>query len=152
LFFKTILNSEQYNFAGKQNPILDMIYSHVPGTSLYFKEQNNETLLIWNVYPHSILNFNFKIYSNISSIQQTFINPNSGIVFGIDFNYNSTDKYVKDFRGDSLVCFFNIENTFCDDFILDFNEESYKRNNGKNKLGYILSSKLNNKFYKIFIM
>ncbi len=142
LLFKTIISPDSYNFAGKQNPIVDMLYPHIPGSSLYFKEQNNQTLVIFNIYPDSNFNFNFKIYSNVSSIQQTFINFNTGIVFGIDFKYNSTDVYVKDYRGDSFFCFFNIERFSCDDYLWDYTEKVYRRNNGKNKLGYVLTSKL----------
>jgi len=139
-FLKTILCSENYNFAGKQNPEIDKINNHLLGTTLYFRDHNNNTLFIFNVHSDAGLNFKFKMYSNISIIQQSYENAKTSIIFGIDYNYNSTDISVKNYRADSFFCLFNKERNLCDDYIWDFNENKYKRNNGKNSLGYILLS------------
>jgi len=152
---KQILSLEDYNFAGKQNPFIELIFNHVPGYSLYFYEENNQTLLIFNIFPYLNLRFNFKIYSNISYIQQYYENPETGIIFGMDFNYNSTDVNVKNFRGDSLICLINIRKAICEDYIWDMREKLYTKNNGGNNLGYKLLSKYKYIFliffYNIFI-
>ena len=142
--FYSIHNQTQFNFAGKQNPEVDLYFSHITGTSLYFYEDNNNTLLIYNIYPDLRLKFSFKIYTNNTMLYQIYENKMKSIFIGIDFLFNSTDLSIIDYRGDIVICQLNINSFKCNDYLYDFKNQEYLRNNQNNTLiGRKILSKIN---------
>jgi hypothetical protein len=85
-----------YNFAGKQNPEIDTIFKQIPGFQSYTYLDNNQTLLIFDIYPESKLIFNLKIYSNNTNIKYYFEDKYKGLKIGLDFLLNAETESESD--------------------------------------------------------
>lgn len=136
---KFINSDTRYNFAGKQNPLIDLFYTQIPGKSMYVYEDFNKTMLIYTIYPDSMLKFTFKIYTNTSLLNDIFEKGQHGLILGFDFLFNSTDLSLSNYRADAFFCLISLKQgnitVFCHDYLYSFNEKKYFRNDGKNALG-----------------
>ena len=126
-----------YNFAGKQNFEIDQIYGQIPGFQSYTYSNQNKTLIIFDVYPDSILTFNFKIYSNDTAIKSLYEDKFRGFYIGFDFLYSKQKEY----KPNSMICYLNVNASLCLDYFYAPKDEKYYKNQVQDTNGYLVASK-----------
>jgi hypothetical protein len=122
------IEGQDYNFVDKQNYEIDLFYNNIPGTNLYFFNDNNSTIFMVTVFPELQLNIDFKFYTNNSQLINV-IKDERSLFFGFDFNMTNYDIASSGLRSDIFICTFNTRNSTCSDYAYDIIKNSYVLNN-----------------------
>ena len=118
----------RYNFGDHQNPEIDKLYKHLKGKNLYFiKDGQDKTMYTIIIYPEDNLKIGLKMYTNSEEIISS-LNKGKIIYFGIDFYINNTDISLSDYNTDIVICYFDLNDANCNDYIYDLNDGLYKIN------------------------
>ena len=122
------LVSPRYNFGNHQNPEIDKLYKHLKGKNLYFiKDGQDKTLYTIIIYPEDNLKIGLKMYTDSEEIISS-LDKGKKIFFGIDFCINNTDISLSDYNTDIVVCYFDLNDAKCNDYIYDLSDGLYKIN------------------------
>ena len=132
LFSFSILLKPKYNFGNHQNPEIDKIYKHLKGRNLYFiTETPEKTMYAIIIYPENNLKIGLKMYTN-SSLLIDSLSKGKKIFMGIDLLINNTDIYLMEYNTDIVICYFDLYDANCNDYIFDIDDKTYRINkNGK---------------------
>ena len=126
-FYSSKINP-RYNFGNHQNPEIDKLYKHLKGKNLYFiKDGQDKTLYTIIIYPEDNLKIGLKMYTDSEEIISS-LNKGKKIYFGIDFYINNTDISLSDYNTDIVICYFDLNDANCNDYIYDLNDGLYKIN------------------------
>ena len=135
IFYNNILYSNsklilpKYNYGNHQNPEIDKLYRHLKGRSFYFmKEHPEKTMYNIIIYPENYLKIELKMYTD-SELLIKSLNNGKKLFFGFDLVINNTDISLSDYNTDIVICYFDLNDTNCNDYIYDLNDNLYKINN-----------------------
>lgn len=128
LFSFSKLVKPKYNFGNHQNPEIDKLYPHLQGRNIYFiSEEPERTLFIIIIYPENNLRIGLKMYTNSENLINA-LNSGKKLFFGVDLLINNTDISLIDYSTDIVICYFDLSDSNCNDYIFDLNDGNYKIN------------------------
>jgi hypothetical protein len=120
--------SPRYNFGNHQNPEIDKLYKHLKGKNLYFiTDGEGKTMYTIIIYPEDNLKIGLKMYTDSQEIISS-LDKGKKIYFGIDFYINNTDISLSEYNTDIVICYFDLNDASCNDYIYDLNDGLYKIN------------------------
>ena len=129
--FNTLCSSKlnpRYNFGNHQNPEIDKLYKHLKGKNLYFiTDGEGKTMYTIIIYPEDNLKIGLKMYTDSQEIISS-LDKGKKIYFGIDFYINNTDISLSEYNTDIVICYFDLNDASCNDYIYDLNDGLYKIN------------------------
>ena len=129
--FNTFCSSKlnpRYNFGNHQNPEIDKLYKHLKGKNLYFiTDGEGKTMYTIIIYPEDNLKIGLKMYTDSQEIISS-LDKGKKIYFGIDFYINNTDISLSEYNTDIVICYFDLNDASCNDYIYDLNDGLYKIN------------------------
>lgn len=132
LYSNSKLIPPKYNYGNHQNPEIDKLYRHLLGRSFYFiTEYPEKTMYNILIYPENNLKIELKMYTDSEFLIKS-LNNGKKLFFGVDLVINNTDISLIDYNTDIVICYFDLNDTGCNDYVFDIKENSYKINlNGK---------------------
>ena len=128
IFCFSKLVKPRYNFGNQQNPEIDKLYTHLQGRNIYFiTEEPEKTLFKIIIYPENTLKIGLKMYTD-SEVLINSLNSGKKLFFGVDLVMDNTDVSLIDYNTDIVICYFDLNDTNCNDYIYDLNDRNYKIN------------------------
>lgn len=126
------LMSPEYNNGNVQDPKLDKYYLDITGQNLYyFSRDIDNTMFYINLNPNETLEVNFKVYTDSETLSEALDNGYK-IYFGFDFNMENSNKSLKQYKTDIMICVVDKTDANCYDYVYDIENNNYLRNdNGK---------------------
>ena len=79
------------------------------------------------IYPEDNLKIGLKMYTDSEEIISS-LDKGKKIFFGIDFYINNTDISLSEYNTDIVLCYFDLNDANCNDYIYDLNDGLYKIN------------------------
>lgn len=129
LFSFSKLIKPKYNFGNHQNPDIDKLYTHLKGRSLYFiTNEPEKTMYNIIIYPENDLKIGLKMYTDSELLIQS-LKDGKKLFFGFDLEINNTDISLINYNTDIVICYFDLNDTDCNDYVFDLKENLYKINN-----------------------
>lgn len=113
----------EYNNENQQDPDLDISFSDINGTKLYYSTKGyDKTNFSIALIPNITLEAYIKVYTNSESLIEAIENGYK-LFFGFDFMVHNINS--KDYNTDIIICIFDKKEVNCYDYLYDTKKDKY---------------------------